>query len=300
MAKQKEEMEVVQTKTTQLINCLENRVVNVRSIFKETDMVKDKGHYLAYPVAEPCTRTYVAPQLSSGQIVNVLTDSEKAYLEHELGRNLSVYAKDEENVWMNTRVRLKRGDNFFNLADPWDFIKYKILLANKQEIAKSLQELEEHPKATYRFVVVNDDIEKKFKLKKLNSKQRAYFLLGELKQSREKLVYIYETMSGRPVSQKMTADDILADLDEYIVNDAAKFVAIASDEQLYVKTLIKRCVTARLIVMKGDYYYLAEDNSPLCDENQNPTFDMVANYISSPKRAELKLSLEKKLEVSNL
>ena len=57
---------------------------------------------------------------------------------------LSIYKKvdnfwDDANEIGIARVRLIKQDNYFDLANPEDFIKYKILLANKDFIAPSLR-----------------------------------------------------------------------------------------------------------------------------------------------------------------
>lgn len=297
MAERKKEMTTEQKQEVQLINCLENKKVNVRSVFKETDFIKDSKHYLAYPLAEPCEGVYVTPMLSNGQFVNVLTDNEKAYLEHVLGKNLSIYAKDEDNVWMNTKVRLKRGDNFFDMSDPWEYIKLKILMANKNDIAPSMTALEERPRETYRFVVVDGESENKEKIKKVRVKSTAYKLLDEISENRDKLAYIYEVMTAHIPAAKMTDEDLIAGIGEHIEANPALFVKAANDELLAAKILIRRCVNAGIVIQKGEHLFVAGTNAPLCEENQSPTFPVAAAFISNPKRAELKLSLEKKLEV---
>ena len=74
------------------------------------------------------------------------------------------------------------------------------------------------------------------------------------------------------------------------------FLRIATDELLDTKVLIKKSIEAGLIVKRGDYLYVREDNSPLCEYCEEPTFNIAAKYLSNPKRQELKFSLEAKLK----
>ena len=128
-------------------SCLRNERIIVKHIPKEGGMVTNPKHILFGGMAENATKTFVVPRLSSGMFVNVLTDKEKAYLEEVMGLEynaLSVYKKvdnfwDDSNENGISRVRLTKQDNYFNLADPEDYIRYKILLANKDYIAPSLQ-----------------------------------------------------------------------------------------------------------------------------------------------------------------
>ena len=162
-----------------IINCLRNERITVRHIDRQRGMVTNPKHVLYGGMAENAVKTYVVPRLSSGMYVNVLTDSEKSYLEDIMGLEnnaLSIYKK-QDNFWDDSnengisRVRLTKQDNYFNLSDPEDYIRYKILLANKDFIAPSMQVLEDRPKSTYEFVIISEGEEVK-------SRHIAYFTVG--------------------------------------------------------------------------------------------------------------------------
>ena len=59
---------------------------------------------------------------------------------------------------------------------------------------------------------------------------------------------------------------------------------------------IKECLEYGLIRKRGEYYYNVENNSPLCEVNEEPVLDVAARYLNSPKRQEVKLMLEAKLK----
>ena len=120
-------------------------------------MVTDPKHILYGGMAEDAVRVFVVPKLTTGTYVNVLTNSEMAFLEEYLGMTkgtLSVYKK-VDNFWSDAnpqginKVKLKKQDNYLDLSVPEDYIRYKILLANKDYIAPSLKDLEAQHKATY-------------------------------------------------------------------------------------------------------------------------------------------------------
>ena len=152
---------------SQLINCLRNERIVVRHIPKRTGLVTNPKHILYGGMAENAIRVFVVPRLSSGMFVNVLTDSEKAFLEDVMGLEynaLSIYKKvdnywDDSNENSVARVRLTKQDNYLDLSNPEDYIRYKILLANKDYIAPSLKTLEDYPKATYQFVIISENDE---------------------------------------------------------------------------------------------------------------------------------------------
>ena len=141
----------------ELVNCLRNERVIVRFVPRETAMVHNKNHILYGGMAETATRNFVVPRLlSTGIYKNVLTDDEKDFLEYAMGLEpnaLSIYRK-RDNFWDDSnengigRVTLHKQDNYLDLSNPADYIKYKILLANKDTIAPSQEELEERIEKT--------------------------------------------------------------------------------------------------------------------------------------------------------
>lgn len=291
-------------KEKKLINCLRNEKVIVRFVPRQNALVHRKGHLLDGGMAEDAVVSYVVPLLSTGIFKNVLTNAEKDFLEYAMGLKegaLSVYNK-ENNFWDDSnprgigRVSLRKQDNYFDLSNPQDYIKVKILLANKNEIAGSMQELEDHPKATYRFVIISENAESQSNLSKIDAKKRSWAEYGKIMNDKDTLRVIVETLEGRPTTAKIDLDYLQGRIDIYIDRDARRFLSIIQDELLPAKVLIKKCLEAGLIGKKNDAYYLREDNSPLCEINEESTLNNAAKYISSVKHTALKYSLEAKLK----
>lgn len=163
--------------SNETVNCLRNERIIVRFVPNPTAMVQRKGHILYGGMAENATRSFVVPRLSkTGMFKNVLTDSEKSFLEKAMGLEinaLSIYKK-ENNFWDDSnpngigRVTLHKQDNYLDLSIPEQYIQYKILLANKDYIAASMEELEERPKATYQFVIISEGAEAQKNLSRMD------------------------------------------------------------------------------------------------------------------------------------
>lgn len=281
-----------------LINCLQNKKVIVRYLVKQSKLIRDPKHVLAGGLAENAKIEFVAPILgSNGAYYNVLTNAEKDYLEYIMGMEhnaLSIYNRDN-NFWDTFKVVLGKEDTILDLSVPVDYIKYKVLLANKAFVADSLYTLENKPRETYRFVLIMDDEEDKSNMKKLNSSMESYMLLGKYMDNKDILCTLLEMLDGKPVSDKVKMETILSRLQSHITNNAKMFVKFANDPLLETKVLIRKCVAAKLILKRGNYYYLASDNSPLCDANAEPEITTAAKYLADAKRADLKYSLEGKL-----
>lgn len=287
-----------------LINCLRNERVIVRHIPKETGIVTNPKHILFGGMAENAVRTFVVPKLSSGMFVNVLTDSEKAFLEEVMGLEynaLSVYKKvdnfwDDSNDSGISRVRLTKQDNYFNLADPEDYIRYKILLANKDYIAPSLQALEDFPKATYQFVIIAEGEESKVAKDNMSNTMKCYKEYGKVENDIDVLRVIIETIDGRPTSSSNKLEFLQAKINNLIQADSKLFLKVITDPYLETKVLVKKAIEAGLIVNKGNYLYLRSDGSPLCENNEEPVLNTAVRYLNAPKHQDIKFALEAKIK----
>lgn len=282
----------------EVVNCLRNERIIIRHVPKESGIVRDPKHILYGGMAEGAVRWFTVPKLQSGAYVNVLTNSEKSFLEDIMGleyNTLSIYNKTD-NYWDNIQVRLTKQDNFLNLADPDDYIKYKVLLANKDMIAPSLQDLEDHPKATYQFVIIHENEEVNSSKKKMNATMQSYMEFGKIQDKADVLKTIIETIDGRPVAKNTKIEFLQEKVGKLIQADAKLFLRIATDPLLSTKVLIKKAIEGGLISNRGGMLYLKSDGTPLCEDNEEPTINIAAKYLNLPKHQELKFSLEAKLK----
>lgn len=303
--KPKEAASRKQVETTgEPICCLRNERVIVRFVPRQSGIVTNPRHILYGGMAEGAIRKFTVPKLSSGMFVNVLTDNEKAYLEEAMGLEynaLSIYKKmdnfwDDSNEGGISTVRLTKGDNYLNLADPEDYIRYKILLANKDFIAPSLQELEDHPKRTYQFVIVQEGEETRNANKEMSATMQSYMEFGKIQDNVQILRTIIEILDGRPTAKNTKLEFLQQRVNKLIQADARLFLRVIKDPLLPTKVLIKRAIEGGLISNRGGMLYLKSDGTPLCGDNEEPTLNVAAKFLSSPKHQELKLSLEAKLK----
>ena len=302
MAKETKQATVKSTAAT--VNCLRNERVIIRHIPKESGMVTNPKHILFGGMAENAVRTFVVPRLSSGMFVNILTDSEKAFLEEVMGLEynaLSIYKKvdnfwDDSNESGISRVRLTKQDNYLNLADPEDYIRYKILLANKDYIAPSLQALQDSPKATYQFVIISEGDETKSAKDNMSATMKCYKEFGKIENDINTLRVIVETIDGRPTAPTVKLEFLQGRINALIQADSKIFLRVITDPMLSTKVLIKRAIEAGLISNRGNYLYLKSDNTPLCEVNEEPTLNIAAKFLNAPKNQEIKFALEAKLK----
>ena len=286
-----------------LVNCLKNEQIIIRYLPRQSRMVTNPKHVLFGGMAENATRTFVVPMLSSGRYVNVLTDSEKDFLEVLMGlppNALSIYKKvdnfwDDANEAGISKVTLRKQDNYLNLANVEDYIRYKILLANKDYIAPSLEALETNPKATYQFVILTEDSETQSAKKGMTTLMQCYTAYGKIEDEVDTLRVIIETLTGVRVHKNTKKEFLQTKVNELIQGNSKMFLKVATDPMLSTKVLIRRCVEEGLIAHRGNQYYIKDGNIPMCEDGE-PTLNVAAQWINLPKNQEIKLSLEAKLK----
>ena len=292
------------TESKALVNCLKNKKVIVRYILRQKGNIVNPKHILYGGMAEGASRTFVVPQLTSGRFVNVLTDDEKNFLEDIMGLEpnaLSIYKK-VDNVWSDNnplgiaRVRLTKQDTYLNLASPEDYIRYKILLANKDFIAPSLSALQDFPKASYQYVIIEEGAEDKHAAENMSTTMKCYKEYGKIESDKETLRLIVETIDGRPTASNVKIEFLQNKINEMIQADSKLFLKIITDPLLSTKVLIKEAIEAGYIAKRGNFLYLRSDNSPLCENGEEPTMQTAAKYLNTPKRQDILFALQAKLK----
>ena len=277
----------------ELKNCLKNERILVRFVPKEDSNITNPKHILYGGMAEGAVKYYTVPILAStGTYKNILTDDEKAFLESYMGLEynaLSVYNKTN-NFWANFTVRLTKHDNYLDLADPNDYIKYKVLLANTDFIADSLRTLNDHPKATYQFVMIKEGESEKREEEKMSVTMKCYKEYGKIEDDNDTLRCIIELIDNRPIAKNTKSEFLKSRINSLIQADPKLFYNIITDEYLNNKVLIKTATEEGVIKRRNNLYYF--EDTPLCPDGTESTLSVAAEYIGLGKNQDLKLRIE--------
>lgn len=288
----------------QVMNCLRNEKVIVRHIPRQRGIITDPKHVLYGGMADNAKRWFSVPRQSSGIYFNVLTNEEKDCLEQVLGLEpnaMSVYRKvnnywDDSNENSIALVELKKGDNVFDMSIPEDYIRVKILLANKKYIASSLKELQENPKASYQFVVIREGEETKSAKAKLSATQQSYKEFGKIEDDADTLRVIIEVITGNPVSKGTKLEWLQTKANDLIVANSKLFLSVVTDELLKMKVLIKKGQEAGVIAYRGNQLFMRDTNAPLCEYNEEPTLENAAKYLTNPKHQDVLFAIQAKVK----
>jgi hypothetical protein len=182
------------------------------------------------------------------------------------------------------------------LSIPEEYIKYKVLLANTECIAPSLDAVNLKQKETYEYVLLHEEEEAKANKKRVNKNIEAYKILGKIEGDKDKLRTIVEIATSRPQHRTASIDALTDQIDRLIQANANLFLTIAQDPLLDTKVLLKKGIETGAVKVKNDLFYDA-DGKPLCDAG-NATFSVAAEWLNKPKNQGTKLAIEAKIKAS--
>ena len=282
-------------------NPLRNEKIYVRFVARENGL--PKGHVLSGGKADGSVTSLCVPVLrSTGSLKNVLTNEEKDFLEEALGLDynaLSVYKK-ENNYWDNYRISLTKEGLHLDLSDPEDYIKYKVLLANSDIVAPSVEERINRPKVSYQFEIVRADEEATLENAKMNATMASYREFGKIENDIDTLRVLVELLDGRPYAVNTKPEFLKARVNTLIQADPKTFLSSVTDPMLHTKVVIRRSQELGKVIKRGDYYYLAADGSPLCENNENPTLAIAARFLNQPAHQDIKFILESEVDKNRI
>lgn len=298
VSKSVDDYEEVSTSDEPVVNILRNEQVIVRHLPREGGTITNPKHLLYGGMAEGASRTFVVPRLRSGTFVNVLTNQEKKYLEEVMGLDPNTLSslRKNNNYWETAQVRLLKQDNVLDLSSPEDYIRYKILLANKDLIAPSLQALQDDPKATYQFVIIAEGEENKKAKDNMSNVMKCYKEYGKVEDDAYTLRVIIESIDGRPTSPTSNLEFLQTKINDLIQADSKLFLRVITDPYLSTKVLIKKAVERGVISNRDNHFYLREDNTPLCEANEESTLSTAAKYLNSPKHQDVLFAIQAKVK----
>lgn len=271
---------------------LPNEVVIVKFIKRKKGMASGDhitdDHVISGGMLDGSIRKFQAPLLKNGSIANVLTNDEKQTLESMTGLDLSVY----KDFWYDHFVTLFKQDNRLDLSNPMDYISYKILLANKNEIAHTWAE--RNARLTYDFVITKDDEEMLENKVSFDKKKEAFKLYGKVEDDKDKLIGILNILTNKPISEDSSIKWLQLEVEKFLDKKPEAFITAIKDSALETKILLNKSVANGYVKIKGNKYS-TEDGLDLCENSQIATFENAVRYLDNPKHQDVRDIIEAKL-----
>lgn len=278
-----------------LKSCLRNESVIVRRINKFNNGITDKRHPMYGGMLENAEIKIAPKMMRNGSFTNVLTTEEKEFLEsymHTEENELSMYNK---KYWGTLFVTLRKDDMILNLADPDDYIKYKILVTHTDFVAPNLEE--QYRKASYRYVLIHQNEEANQQKGKISKKSRAYMKYGVIENDADALKYVIKMLSGRTPATNSKLLTLQNAVGEFVESQTDNFIRLLEDTDFNMKVFIDKGLRAGAINRRQDEYYTL-DNKPMLVSGDKATLDQAVKFLNSPENQEVKFTIEARIEAA--
>jgi hypothetical protein len=276
---------------------LPNRKVQVK-------LIKRKGGWLpsnheASDLFKHSYWRFVVPRRrDNGELVDPLTKEERAFFESPASGlslkpgDLSIHKK-ENNYWGSYNMKLDKNIKQLDLSVPTDYIRYKVLLANKDTVAPSAEE--QFNKGTYKFMLVEEGWEIEQEAKTASTNTEAYKHFGRMMDSPTKMrdflnVYNSAKPGTKSVAKNAKKEFLQAELEKLIKGDVSGFISLATDENYDTKLLIFKALQARAIERDGTDYVIPGGGAIGYNLND------VVGYIQNPANNEQVLKIKARIE----
>lgn len=276
---------------------LPNEFVMVKFIKKQRGSIDDPENPGFGGMMPNARKVYATPRLKNGRLVNVLTTKEEKYFEKllRLGEGaFSVYNKGDDNYWLDStpnavnKVILTSNGIQLNLSVWEDYIKYKILLANTNEICPSEEQLKRNPKSTYLFVLCNEKVGAELALKRSELKMECYEMFRRYREKRSVLKWIVEKLENRRLAPNTTYTQLYPMIDELIDRDAERFHDTVTAPTLESEALLMEALDSGVVIRSAGQYFMADNGDALCDSNNKPYLHVAAEWLRRPANNELR------------
>tara|TARA_R110002126_G_scaffold1738_4_gene10457 strand:+ start:10742 stop:11620 length:879 start_codon:yes stop_codon:yes gene_type:complete len=266
---------------------------------KRSSWITDPNHEAAFLVG-PATRNYSAPMDRNGNIVCPLSDEERAYFENpEISGmsyttgDLSPY-KEKGNFWKRHKIRLGKDPKVLRLDQPKDFIDYKLLLANKDEIAPSYELSKK--KRSYKFMIVSEETAIDTRLTKQKKLQEAYMFLGKVNENKAEMSSFLR-IHGKRIPLDATEKWLQDEMGKVIESALDAFLAIARDNDRKTRLMILDAVEAGIVLKDGRKFFL-QGGEPLAGSGEVPLMATAVAFLKMKKNQDILTDIKARLETA--
>jgi hypothetical protein len=285
-------MEITETKIT---SPLVNKKVFVVPVKRGSDWLP-KGHEAEFLFGKSYFEVTVPRQLPSGQLVDPLTKAERDYFESKdsglslkIG-DLSIY-KEDNNYWHKFRIKLDKSVLALDLSNPMDYLRYKVLLTNKNTIAGPDQMIYK----THKFQIKEEGHENEAKVKSAADNMEAYKIFGKMEDSPTKMrnflnVYQMEKPGGKSVPTNAKRDFLIAEVEKIVEGDKNTFLKILKDDNYEKKVLIYQALKAKALVRDGLKFKTPED--AIIGNNLKEAMDYLYDPLNSEELLKVKARID--------
>ena len=279
---------------------LPNEKVVVRLVNRQRGAISDPNHEL-YNCA-PGSETEFCPMNKKGELtidcplttseIEYFEDKRKSGMAFDIG-DLSPHAEASVNFWRSRKatVRLGRHPIELDLSDPSDYLKYKILLSNKDTIAPNSES--EKFKGSYIYVIESKADMHKVKLEKGSAIKRAWKLAGKMDSDRDAMINYLSVVGKRPAANAKL-DWLESEINNQVETNRKEFLEVLESDNYAARVLLARGMQVKAIKKEGNSYRLA-DGTLLVEQGEVPTLNNTLSFLHNDDNQDIAMIIEAKI-----
>lgn len=192
---------------------LRDEKIYLKPVIKSQPMlVQQKGHKMEF-MGDECTWAYQLGVDKWNNLVNPFnSEEERKFFEEIMGRSLN--PRDiENNYWCSNEgtVKIKKsqelmaGRVFYDLANPEDNLRWRVLKSCIGDFAQSKEDYDINP--FRKFILVSNDHELNEDSKKLDDEIEVYLEIGKIKNSKTDMIKFLTMFNTLKKNGKLIPDD---------------------------------------------------------------------------------------------
>lgn len=297
-----EELNQTKGKKKDNFNPLKKEIVEVKLIHSTSRMYSSESP-LKGGLAETASITYAVPR-ENGMIKAILTPDEQAFFEKQFGlpEGSMNFNAIVNNYWTTynrgyiNRVTLDKNTKRLDLSKAKDYIEYMILKANSDYICPDQETLENNKKATYRFVMHNDNTVATAAGKNADLKLELFETYAKYKEDADMLRTIVYLIDHKKVSPKTKIELLKEKLVNMMEDRAKDCYPVMSSKTLEQKKAVIIGVEKGIISDRNGFFYYTENGQKLANDYEEPNLNNAANYLADVANQELYFSILKKIK----
>lgn len=243
---------------------------------------------------------YDLPKSSAGGRVNPFNSvEEREYLEERLYHEKDWLDVRNRNstFWKDYRIGLGKLGRVLKLNQPEDYLFYLVARAQKDLVAPSEDEYRNNPKATYKFMIVDQSLRDRREAESITTKSEAYVHFNKLKNNATMLRHILiESMGGSRLPTGANNHSwLIKEIDKLVDAEPTKFLEIAGDPNLEVRAFIHDAVQLQVLERMNGLYY-TKDGKPLALAGGSSDLRGAVDFLIDDNNNELYLTLQSQVE----
>lgn len=275
---------------------VKNPLINKRVVIQPIKRKADWGPVNDRSALHPSARTTITGLLYNvytRSYVDPLIEEEKEFFYSELsGLNLepnSLNPNSKNCMWRKFKLQLPNEPVSYNLADAMDYLRFAFLKSQKEVIAPSVAE--QNGKLSYKFVIVDSDIEVTDNINKISKEKEVNRHFYSIENDEYKLrallkMYLMHTKSHRKVPEDATQKFLTNEVYNIIKSDVNNVYEVIQDKNFSVKLLVYESIDKGLIIKSGSSQY------QITGEEDVLNLKELIEFLLNPKNQHVRLKLE--------